>query len=127
MSLQDETLKSKSLDLSAITPFPGVHQTSQNSQKKSRVTSTPFLMTSMYEQQHGGNNDGSILDQTRFQAATNTEPPIRAPLVKKGGSKMKRDKDSHSLGKKDLHNKGNSFCISIDNDKYYTFFVNPTD
>ena len=58
----------------------------------------------MYEQQHGGNNDGSILDQTRFQTATNTEPPIKAPLVKKGGSKMKRDKDS--LGKKDLHHRG---------------------
>ena len=90
--------------MSAITPHQGAHQTSQNSQKKSRVTSTPFLMTSMYEQQHGGNNDGSILDQIRFQTATLVEPPIKAPLVKKGGSKMKRDKDL--LGKKDLHSRG---------------------
>jgi len=94
-SKKDETLRSKPLELSAITPHPGLHQTSQTSQKKSRVTSTPFLMTSMYEQQGGGggDNDGSILDQTRFQTVPHNEPPIKAPLVKKGG-KTRKDKEN---------------------------------
>jgi len=53
-------------------------------------------MTSMYEQQQGtdlgAGDDGSILDQTRFQAAIHNEPSIKGPLVKKG--KLRKDKES---------------------------------
>lgn len=98
-SKKDETIKSKSLELSAITPHPGIHQTKHNSQKKARVTSTPFLMTSTYEGQAGGSGsiDGSILDQTRFQIGqpVSSDPPIKQPLMKKT-SKLKKDKTSAS-------------------------------
>ena len=54
----------------------------------------------MYEQQGGGgDNDGSILDQSRFPFAPHNEPPIKAPLVKKGG-KMRKDKENAAASMK---------------------------
>lgn len=102
----NDTLKSKSLELSAITPHPSLHSSSHTQaqqQKKSRVTSTPFLMTSMYEGQ--AHNDGSILDQTRFQVAS--EPPIKQPLTKKTStSKIRKEKEASGMKRDTSRKKG---------------------
>lgn len=106
-SKKAEDVKSKSLEISAITPHPNV-QTSAGAQKKSRVTSTPFLMTSMYEGQHA---DGSILDQTRFQTK---EPAIKEPMLKK---KSKKDGKRKETGKESIrevkHNEFDGLTLDL--------------
>jgi len=78
----------ETIDISAIAPSEKP-LSNQKKKKSTRVTSTPFLMTSMYEKQ-APSYDGSILDQTN-------EPPIKEALVKKSNrpkKEMLQKKDS---------------------------------